>query len=99
MRAAIYARVSTCDQQTLVMQVETMTTYREPWLGHHGADQGCWLGDERASRTRDLVKGRAPPRDRRDRGLATGSMGSVGCGLDDDSSGIDGLGCRLRVVD
>ena len=29
MRAAIYARVSTCDQQTLVMQVETMTTYIE----------------------------------------------------------------------
>ena len=44
LRAGLYARVSTLDQQTLPMQMRDYARLRnEPWLGHRHASQRGWM--------------------------------------------------------
>ena len=71
MRAALYARVSTHDQQTLGLQVEAMSTYIKG-RGWEAARQVKDVGSGSKERP-----GRASARTRRDRGLAAGPLGPI----------------------
>ena len=78
MRAALYARVSTHDQQTLGLQVEATAVY----IKGRGWDlvrqvEGRRLRREGAAWPRGAAEGRGTARDRRRGGLATGPLGPL----------------------
>ena len=100
MRAALYARVSTHDQQTLGMQVEAMSAY----IKNRGWDAAKQVEDvgsgakERPGRESLLKAARRREVDV-DRGLAARPLGPVGGRPDGDAPRADRAGRRLRLAD
>ena len=98
MRAALYARVSTHDQQTLGIQVEAMAAYIKDRGWDAGeAGRGRRLGREGPGRPRVVAEGGPPPRDRCRRGLASGPLGPVAARPGGDAPRADRTGRRLRI--
>ena len=92
LRAGLYARVSTNDQQTLPMQSRAMREYaaRRGWtIAMQVREVGSGAGNEKLVRN---CWRRAPPRDRCGAGVATGSLGPVGDGSAGDAQELEHLG-------
>ena len=100
LRAGLYARVSTNDQQTLPMQSRALREYagRRGWtvsLQVREVNSGAAKREDREK----LLEAAPPPRDRCRAGVAVGPLGPVGNGFAGDTPGTGASGCGLRVAD
>jgi len=75
LRAGLYARVSTQDQQTIPMQTRALRIRHSPRLDHRPASQRNRLRRFPTGEAGATAGGRAPPRDRRGAGMAAGPLG------------------------
>lgn len=84
LRAGLYARVSTNDQQTLAMQSRAMREYA--------------ARSSKTRSTRKATERRPPPRDRCRAGVAPGSLGPIGHGSLGDPPGTRASRRRVRLA-